>query len=116
MKTKLIDDVEVQESSGNVFADLGLPDPEKHMIKAKLVDAIIDAMNRFNLTQAQAAEQMGLTQPKVSEMIRGHFSGISERKLMDCLNRLGFDIEIRLKAPTRRGFSKTSGHLAVAYA
>ena len=123
MKTKLIDGVEIHESSGNVFADLGLPDPEKHMIKAQLVDAIIDAMDRFKLTQAQAAEQMGLTQPKVSEMIRGHFSGISERKLMDCLNRLGYDIEIRLKAPRKSStaagmFSgiQRSGHLAVAMA
>jgi predicted XRE-type DNA-binding protein len=123
MKTRLIEGVEIQESSGNVFADLGLPDPEKHMIKAQLVDAIIDAMDRFKLTQAQAALQMGLTQPKVSEMIRGHFSGISERKLMDCLNRLGYDIEIRLKAP-RKPSSATgmfggvhrSGHLAVAIA
>jgi predicted XRE-type DNA-binding protein len=123
MKTKLINGVEVHESSGNVFADLGLPDPEKHMIKAQLVDAIIDAMRQFDLTQAQAAEQMGLTQPKVSEMIRGHFTGISERKLMDCLNRLGYDIEIRLTAPRkpsaaakRLGSMQRSGNLAVAYA
>ncbi len=123
MKTRLIDGVEVHESSGNVFADLGLPDPEKHMIKAQLVDAIIDAMERFKLTQAQAAEQMGLTQPKVSEMIRGHFSGISERKLMDCLNRLGYDIEIRVKAPRKPSAAagmfagiRRSGNLAVAMA
>lgn len=123
MKTQQIDGVEVHASSGNVFADLGLPDPEKHMIKAQLVDAIIDAMDRFKLTQAQAAEQMGLTQPKVSEMVRGHFSGISERKLMDCLNRLGYDIEIRLKPPrkqmaadSRLSLAKRSGHLAVAMA
>ena len=123
MKKQLIDGVEVQISSGNVFADLGLPEPEKHMIKAQLVDAIIDAMDRFKLTQAQAAEQMGLTQPKVSEMVRGHFSGISERRLMECLNRLGYDIEIRLKAPrklsanaSRLGMARRSGHLAVAMA
>ena len=123
MKSKLINGVEVHASSGNVFADLGLPHPDKHMVKAQLVDAIIDAMAQFSLTQAQAAEQMGLTQPKVSEMIRGNFSGISERKLMDCLNRLGFDIEIRLKAPRKptasaRGFDFTqrSGNLAVAMA
>ena len=80
--------------SGNVFADLGLPDAEKLKIKSGLVIEITKAIRRLNLTQAEAAERMGITQPKVSALLRGEFSNLSERKLMDCLNRLGYDIEI----------------------
>lgn len=120
MKTKLIEGVEIHEGSGNVFADLGLPDPDKHLIKARLVDALIDAIEKLELTQQEAAQRMGITQPKVSEMIRGNFSGLSERKLMDCLTRLGFDIEIRLKPPRKQvrvDFGEHyRGHLAVALA
>jgi predicted XRE-type DNA-binding protein len=54
-------------------------------------------MKRLGLTQDQAAKRMGVSQPKVSGMIRGDFSNLSERKLMDCLVRLGFNIEIRVR-------------------
>jgi predicted XRE-type DNA-binding protein len=54
---------------------------------------------------------MGITQPKVSDMMRGDFSNLSERKLMDCLNRLGYDIEIKVKHA-----SKPVGHLVLAIA
>ena len=58
-------------------------------------------MRRLDLTQQAAAKRMGITQPKVSDMMRGDFSNLSERKLMDCLNRLGFDIEIKVKPAAR---------------
>jgi predicted XRE-type DNA-binding protein len=69
------------------------------------------AMRRLGLTQQEAAKRMGITQPKVSDMMRGDFSNLSERKLMDCLNRLGYDIEIKVK-PT----SEPVGHLMLAVA
>lgn len=94
MKKRTIDGIDVEFSSGNVFADLGLPDAEKLKIKSGLVIEITKAIRRLNLTQAEAAERMGITQPKVSALLRGEFSNLSERKLMDCLNRLGYDIEI----------------------
>ena len=97
MKKRLIDGVEVQRGSGNVFADLGLPDADKLKIKSGLVIEIRKAMRRLGLTQQEAAKRMGITQPKVSDMMRGAFSNLSERKLMDCLNRLGYDIEIKVK-------------------
>jgi predicted XRE-type DNA-binding protein len=97
MKKSVINGVEVWESSGNVFADLGLPDAEKLKIKSGLVIEIRKAMRRLGLTQQEAARRMGITQPKVSDMMRGDFSNISERKLMDCLNRLGYNIEIKVK-------------------
>ena len=109
MKKRVIDGVEVQRSSGNVFADLGLPDAGKLKIKTGLVIEIRKAICQQGLTQQEAATRMGITQPKVSGMMRGDFSNLSERKLMDCLNRLGYDIEIKVKPA-----SDPVGHLMLA--
>ena len=111
MKKRVIDGVEVQRSSGNVFADLGLPDADKLKIKTGLVIEIRKAIRQQGLTQHEAATRMGVTQPKVSGMMRGDFSNLSERKLMDCLNRLGYDIEIKVKPA-----SDAVGHLMLAIA
>ena len=92
MKSRLIDCVEVQRSSGNVFSDLGLPDADKLKIKTGLVIEIIKAIRHRGLTLQDAAKRMGVSQPKVSDMMRCDFSNLSERKLMDCLTRLGYDI------------------------
>ena len=97
MKSRLIGGVEVQLSSGNVFSDLGLPDADKFKIKTGLVIEIRKALRNRGLTQQDAAKRMGITQPKVSDMMRGDFTNLSERKLMDCLTRLGYDIEISVK-------------------
>lgn len=98
MKMRKVEGIQVQRSSGNVYDDLGLPDAERLKIKTGLVVEIRKAVRRLELTQQQAAKRMGITQPKVSDMMRGDFSNLSERKLMDCLNRLGYDIEIKVKA------------------
>ena len=111
MKKRVIDGVEVQRSSGNVFADLGLPDADKLKIKTGLVIEIRKAIRQQGLTQHKAATRMGITQPKVSGMMRGDFSNLSERKLMECLNRLGYDIEIKVKPA-----SDPIGHLMLAIA
>ena len=94
---RVIDGIEVEFGSGNVFADLGLPDADKLKIKSGLVIEIAKALRKLGLTQIEAARRMGIAQPKVSGMLRGDFANLSERKLMDCLNRLGYDIEIKLK-------------------
>ncbi|MBC7732582.1 MAG: XRE family transcriptional regulator [Bacteriovorax sp.] len=105
MKTRIVDGVEVHRGSGNVFADLALPDAEKLKIKTGLVIEIRKAMRSLRLTQQEAAKRMGITQPKVSDMMRGDFSNLSERKLMDCLTRLGYDIEISVR-PARAEMGK----------
>jgi predicted XRE-type DNA-binding protein len=97
MKTQLVNGTEVHRGSGNVFADLGLADAEKLKIKTGLVIEIRKAMKQRGLTQQEVAARMGITQPKVSAMMRGDFSNLSERKLMDCLSRLGYDIEIKVR-------------------
>jgi phage-related protein len=111
MQKRIIEGVEVQRSSGNVFADLGLPDAEKLKIKTGLVVEIRKAMRALGLTQQAAAKRMGIPQPKVSGMMHGDFTNLSERKLMDCLNRLGYDIEIKV-----RPASEPVGHLTLATA
>lgn len=111
MNKRIIEGVEVEVSSGNVFADLGLPDADKLQIKSELTVEIAKAIRERGFTQVEAAERMGLTQPKVSSLLRGEFSNFSERKLMDCLNRLGYDIEIRV-----RKTPKPVGHLLLMHA
>ena len=111
MKTRLMDGVQVHRGSGNVFADLGLADAEKLKIKTGLVIEIRKAIATLGLTQQAAAKRMGITQPKVSDMMRGDFSNLSERKLMDCLTRLGYDIEIKVR-PAKAEL----GHLMLAAA
>ena len=109
MQKRIIEGVEVQRSSGNVYADLGLPDAEKLKIKTGLVVEIRKAMRALGLTQQAAANRMGIPQPKVSGMMHGDFTNLSERKLMDCLTRLGYDIEIKV-----RPAKAEVGHLMLA--
>jgi predicted XRE-type DNA-binding protein len=111
MKKRIINGIEVEIGSDNIFADLGLPDADKLKIKSGLVIEITKAVRKLGLTQDEAARRMGITQPKVSGMLRGDFANLSERKLMDCLNRLGYDIEIKVKPA-----SESLGHLMLAVA
>ena len=109
MNKRIIDGIEVEISSGNVFADVGLPDADKLKIKSGLVIEITKAVRNLGLSQEEAGRRMGLPQPKLSGLFRGDFSNVSEGKLMDCLNRLGYDIEIKV-----RPASKPVGHMMLA--
>ena len=97
MARRMIEGIEIETSSGNVFADLGLTDAEKLKIKSALLIEITRAVRRLGLTQEEAGRRMGIAQPKVSGIMRGDFANLSERKLMECLNRLGYDIEIKVR-------------------
>ncbi len=109
MNKRIIDGIEVEISSGNVFADVGLPNADKLKIKSGLVIEITKAVRNLGLSQEEAGRRMGLPQPKLSGLLRGDFSNVSERKLMDCLNRLGYDIEIKVRPATA-----PVGHLMLA--
>jgi len=111
LKTRVVNGIEVEVSSGNVFADLGLPNADKLKVKSDLVIEITRAIRQLGLTQEAAAQRMGLTQPKVSSIVRGDFANVSERKLMECLTRLGYDIVIAVRPSKRR-----TGQLTVALA
>lgn len=109
MARRIAENIEVEASSGNVFADLGLPDADKLKIKSGLVIEITRAVRALGLTQEEAGRRMGISQAKVSGLLRGEFANLSERKLMECLTRLGYDIEIKVKPA-----AKSLGHLTLA--
>jgi predicted XRE-type DNA-binding protein len=83
------------------------------LVKAQLVSKIAEIVNRRRLTQARAAEILGLTQPKVSALLKGRFRGISEHRLLECLTRLGRDVHIVIKPAPRR---RTNGRLTLSVA
>jgi len=94
---------EYMASSGNVFADLKLPQPDDLMAKAELAAKVIADIRRRRLTQSQAAEILGIDQPKVSALKQGKLSGFSIERLMRFLLLLGQDIEISLKGRSKPG-------------
>jgi predicted XRE-type DNA-binding protein len=91
-----------EPSTGNVFADLGLADAGEHLIKAGLVLRIDRTIRQRKLTQAAAAQLMGIDQPKVSALLAGRFRGYSVERLMRFLVALGHDIGIVVKPRKRR--------------
>jgi len=96
-----------------VYVDLGYADSEGMLVKAQLAAKIGEIIQRRGLTQTQAAEILGLTQPKVSALLKGRFRGISEHRLLECLTRLGRDVHIVVK-PTPK--SRADGRLTVSVA
>jgi predicted XRE-type DNA-binding protein len=93
------------EGSGNVFADLGMADAEEMLIKAELAQKIRGILRKRRLTQVQAAEVLGVDQPKISALLCGRLSRFSMEKLMQFLLLLGRDVAITIK-PGRRIRSK----------
>lgn len=94
--------IEFTESTGNVFADLGLPDADTLLIKAELVRQIAKILEHRGLTQAQAAEVLGIDQPKVSALLAGRLRGFSLERLTRFLNALGRDIDIVVRPMASR--------------
>jgi predicted XRE-type DNA-binding protein len=87
-------EIRVQASSGNVFADLGLENSDELLVKAELARKISSIITQQQMTQAEAAELLGIDQPKVSTLINGKLSGFSTVRLFRFLNALGRDVEI----------------------
>jgi predicted XRE-type DNA-binding protein len=82
------------EKGMNVYADLGLKDADEMLVKAQLVVKIAEILRERGWSQQRSAKVLGLTQPKLSKMLRGQFRGISEMKMIDCLIRLGRPVRI----------------------
>ena len=102
-KKQVVRGISVEESSGNVYADLGYADSEGMLVKAQLAAKIAEIIQERALTQTRTAQILGLTQPKVSALLKGRFRGISEHRLLECLTRLGRDVKIVIKpAPPSR--------------
>ena len=102
--------IQIEEGSGNVFADIGLPNPEERLAKADLAIRISEAIRTRRLTQTRAALILKIDQPKISRLLRGQLSGFSTERLMRFLTLLGRDVEITVKATPR---SRRQGHLRV---
>lgn len=88
------EEITVQASSGNIFADLGRPDAEEALARVRLAQQIAEIIKRRNLSQKEAADFIGLDQPKVSALVHGRLSGFSTDRLLRCLMLLGQDVEI----------------------
>src|SRR3984885_6654320 len=93
--------IAVTASSGNVFADMGLPEPEEELTKAQLASHIRQVIGRRRLTQIKAASLMGIDQPKVSALLNGRLANFSSERLMRLLTALGQDVEITVKTKPR---------------
>lgn len=90
----MIDDTNATVGSGNVFADLDFANPEEELLKAKLVREIRAIINRRRLTQAEAAELLGLKQPDVSAIVTGRTGRFSLDRLVRCLHRLDYTVDV----------------------
>jgi len=98
-----------EKSGGNVFTDLGLPNSEQELLKAKLTIQLYKLIKEQNLTQAKAAELLGTTQAQVSALMCCRPMSVSVGRLMEFLTILGQDVEVTVKpSPTR-----TAGHMSV---
>jgi predicted XRE-type DNA-binding protein len=99
--------VSIAVSGGNVFADLGLPNPEQEMMKARLTLQIYRIVRERRLTQAQAAKVLGIKQPHVSLLMRNRAGSFSVGRLMEFLTILGQDVEITVR-PARKEHGEMS--------
>ena len=104
---------EVEASSGNVFADLDVPDADAALAKAELARRICVLLSERKLTQARAAAVLGIDQPKVSALVRGKLGGFSTARLFRFLNTLGQDVEIGVR-PRRRHSERASTRVVSA--
>jgi predicted XRE-type DNA-binding protein len=93
----------IYPSTGNVFADLNVPNPGEARAKAELAHRICELIGQRKWTQAQAAEALGVDQPKVSALIRGLLAGFSTDRLIRFLSALGQRVEIVVRPQGRRG-------------
>ena len=102
--------ISVTPSSGNVFADIGVPDPEEALAKAQLASRIREIVRQQRLTQVAAAALMGIDQPKVSALLNGRLTSFSSERLMRLLTKLGQDVEIVVRSKPR---SRQRGRIRV---
>jgi predicted XRE-type DNA-binding protein len=107
--------MQVEVSSGNVFADLGLPDAEDMLLKSKLVVELHRLIKERKLTQTEAAKRIGIGQPDLSNVLRGRLRGYSTERLMRMLTKFDQDVEITIKPHRKKGEGgRITFHPAVA--
>jgi predicted XRE-type DNA-binding protein len=99
----------VRRGTGNVFADLNLPDAEAYMAKSELAARIYKVVKNRKLTQAATGKLLGISQPNVSALLNGRLDGFSTDRLLRFLNALGCDVRITISPPHPR----SPGHVQV---
>lgn len=107
------DDTTVEVGSGNVFADLGLPDAEEMLVKSTLVVRIDRIVRERGLTQARTARLLGIEQPDVSNLLRGRMRGFSVDRLLRFLAALDQDVQIIIKPAECGDRKKPRGRISV---
>ncbi len=112
--TKREDDTSVTASSSNVFADLGFANAELELAKARMVQTIADEIERRGLSQRDAGSIIGLPQPKLSTLLRGHWSSYSLDRLVRFTTLLGLDVTVRIERTGDATSDDKPGHLTVA--
>lgn len=100
-KAEIEDTIGFEIASENIFEDIGIANPDEELTKAKLVSEIDHVIKKKRLTQVKAAEVMGISQPKVSALLKRKLAGFSVERIMHLLNQLGQDIEIIVKPKPR---------------
>jgi predicted XRE-type DNA-binding protein len=99
--------IRAEKSSGNVFADLGVPHPEQELLKARLTLQIYRLVKERGLKQVEAGKILGIKQPHVSVLMRNRSGNFSVERLMEFLTALGQDVEITVR-PTRKPHGEMS--------
>lgn len=106
LKKKYLDNIEYREGSENIFADIGIANPEETMAKARIAIKIQDTIKKKKLTQAKTAKILKISQPKVSLLLRGYLTDFSLERLLRFLNDLGQDVCISI-TPASHGHGST---------
>lgn len=92
----------IRRGTKNVFADLGFPGAETHLLKAELMSRVQDILDEQQLTQTEAARITGVSQPDLSRMLKGRFRDVSVERIMRMLMKLGCDVDILVKPRGRK--------------
>ena len=109
------DELTMTKSSGNVFKDLGYTNADEHLLKAKFAVVINNIIKEKNLTQTEAANILGIDQPKISRLVRGILSGFSIDKLIVFLISLNQDIEVNVKPHKNKRINNFDSHFSLHY-
>jgi len=107
-----VEKARVEPSSGNIFADMGLPNADEELAKAEVSLRIEELIRELGLSQEQAARRMGISQESVSRIVRGRLYGYSLNRLLRCLKALGQDVEILIRPASA---DREEGELSVVY-
>lgn len=106
LKKKRLGNIEYREGSENIFADIGIPNPEEAMAKAQIAIKISEIIKKKKLTQTKAAKILKISQPKISLLLRGYLTDFSLERLLRFLNDLGQNVYISI-TPSRRSHGST---------